>query len=247
MTIVEPPLLQLDDVAKTYGSLTVLDGVSLRVPRGQAVGVVGPNGAGKSTLLSVISGTERATRGTVVLAGQDVTRVGAARRAHLGVGRSFQVPRPFGGMTVFENALVAAQRGAGLSRRAAPEAALAALETTGMLARANEPARSLRLLDRKRLELTRALATAPQLLLLDEIAAGLTESETAELVATIQQLKATGLTIIWIEHVVQALLAVVDRLVCLAFGSLIRDGEPSDVLASREVLEVYLGSTAGAA
>lgn len=242
-----PGLLTLDTVTKSYGSVLVLDDISLTVPVGQALGIVGPNGAGKSTLLSVISGTEAASSGSVWLDGRDVSRVSAAARAHLGIGRSFQVPRPFGGLSVYENALVGANRGARLRRSQARDAALEALEVTGMLGRANEAAQSLRLLDRKRLELTRALATRPRLLLLDEIAGGLTESEAAELVGTVARLKDRGVTLIWIEHVVQALVQVVDRLVCLASGSLIKDGPPAEVLASREVLDVYLGSTAGAA
>lgn len=239
------PLLALDGIGKSYGSLLVLDDISLVVPAGQALGIVGPNGAGKSTLLSIVSGTEPAGRGRVEYDGEDVTRVSAARRAQLGVGRSFQVPRPFGGLTVFENALVGATRGARLRHRQARDAALDALEVTGMLGHANEPAESLRLLDRKRLELTRALATRPRLLLLDEIAGGLTESEADELLGTVQRLKDRGVTLVWIEHVVQALVQVVDRLVCLAFGTVISDGPPAEVLTSREVVEVYLGSTAG--
>lgn len=241
-----PPLLTLDGIGKSYGNLLVLDHLSLTVPAGQALGIVGPNGAGKSTLLSVISGSEPASRGQVDFDGQDIGRLSAGRRAQLGIGRSFQVPRPFGGLTVFENALVGATRGARLNRRQSRDAALEALEVTGMLVHANEPAESLRLLDRKRLELTRALATRPRLLLLDEIAGGLTESEAAELIGTILRLKQRGVTLIWIEHVVQTLVQVVDRLVCLAFGTLIKDGPPAEVLASREVVEVYLGSTAGA-
>ncbi|WP_316773396.1 ABC transporter ATP-binding protein [Streptomyces sasae] len=238
------PLLEVDHLAVHFGELRVLEDVELTVPRGQAVGIVGPNGAGKSTLLSAISGVERATAGSVRLAGRDVTRTSAAERCRLGVGRSFQIPRPFGDLTVFENALVGAERGARLRGDPAREQALRALETAGLLHLANKPAGFLPLLGRKRLELARALATGPELLLLDEIAGGLTEAEAEELVATVLSLKESGVTILWIEHVVKALVKVVDRLVCLAYGRIRVDGDPHEVLASDEVAEVYLGGTA---
>jgi len=237
------PQLVVDSVAKSFGALRVLDDVTFSVPAGQALGIVGPNGAGKSTLFSVISGVESADTGSVHISGQDVTHRGAAQRCRFGVGRTFQIPRPFVDLTVFENALVGAQRGAGLRGRAAHDRALAALASTGLTKYANDRAGTLRLLDRKRLELARALATEPRLLLLDEIAGGLTEAETTQLVATVLRLKADGLTIIWIEHVVNALTQVVDRLLCLAFGRVYVDGLPDEVMASQEVEEIYLGST----
>ncbi|WP_062314349.1 ABC transporter ATP-binding protein [Demequina rhizosphaerae] len=234
-------LLEVDSVAKSYGALDVLTAVHLSVPAGQALGIVGPNGAGKSTLLSVINGTERASAGTVRFAGRDVTAVGADARARAGMGRTFQIPRPFTHLTVFENALAGATAGAGLHGRAADDRALEALVLADMLDVANTPAGELPLLGRKRLELARALATDPQLLLLDEIAGGLTEAECDSLIATIRELHAQGITIIWIEHVVRALLAVVERLVCLASGVIVADGEPDAVMRSDEVQAVYLG------
>lgn len=244
MTATTKPLLHIAGVTKRFGALTVLDGVNLTIPDGQAVGIIGPNGAGKSTLLSVISGTERPTSGTIEISGIDVTHRDAASRCRDGVGRSFQIPRPFADLTVFENALVGAQRGAGLGGAAARTLALEALETTGMMHLANDKAGSLPLLGRKRLELARALATNPKLLLLDEIAGGLTDHEADQLVGTVLGLKERGISLIWIEHVVKALVQVVDRLVCLAFGSVYMDGDPHEVMASPEVLEVYLGGTA---
>jgi branched-chain amino acid transport system ATP-binding protein len=246
VTAVNPTsaLLHIESVTKRFGSLTVLDGVNLTIPDGQAVGIIGPNGAGKSTLLSVISGTERPTSGTIHISGADVTHRDAASRCRDGVGRSFQIPRPFADLTVFENALVGAQRGAGLRGGEARNLALGALETTGMMHLANDKAGSLPLLSRKRLELARALATDPKLLLLDEIAGGLTDHEADQLVGTVLGLKESGISLIWIEHVVKALVQVVDRLVCLAFGSVYMDGDPHEVMASPEVLEVYLGGTA---
>ncbi|MGV3712867.1 ABC transporter ATP-binding protein [Pseudolysinimonas sp.] len=229
-------------MAKSYGALKVLTDVDFTVPTGQALGIVGPNGAGKSTLLSVINGTERATSGSVHFDGRDVTRLGPEWRARHGIGRTFQIPRPFTNLTVFENALAGASYGAGLRGKAADERAIHALELSGMIELANTPAGRLPLLARKRLELARALATDPRLLLLDEIAGGLTEAECDSLVETISALRDEGITIIWIEHVVKALLAVVTRLVCLASGTLIADGEPDAVMASPEVRRVYLGS-----
>jgi len=235
-------LLLVRSVAKSYRNLRVLTEIDLAVPAGQALGVVGPNGAGKSTLLSVINGTERASAGSIHFDGQDVTRQGAEIRARSGIGRTFQIPRPFTHLTVFENALSGACYGAGLRGRAADEQALNALDLSGMLNQANIPAGELPLLARKRLELARALATNPRLLLLDEIAGGLTEAECESLVETITALHKSGMTIIWIEHVVKALVAVVDRLVCLASGSLIADGRPDAVMQSPEVRRVYLGA-----
>jgi branched-chain amino acid transport system ATP-binding protein len=220
----------------------VLTEIDLAVPAGQALGIVGPNGAGKSTLLSVINGTERASSGTVEFNGRDVTRLPPEVRARRGMGRTFQIPRPFTHLTVFENALSGASYGAGLRGRAADDQALHALELSGMLGVANTTAGKLPLLGRKRLELARALATNPRLLLLDEIAGGLTEAECDSLVETIISLRDSGITIIWIEHVVKALLAVVERLVCLAAGTLIADGRPDAVMSSPEVRKVYLGS-----
>lgn len=235
-------ILEVRSVAKSYGALQVLTDIDFTVPTGQALGIVGPNGAGKSTLLSVINGTERATAGSVHFAGRDVTRLGPEWSARHGIGRTFQIPRPFTHLTVFENALAGANYGAGLRGRAADDRAIQALELAGMIPLANTPAGRLPLLARKRLELARALATDPQLLLLDEIAGGLTEAECDSLVETITALRDQGITIIWIEHVVRALLAVVGRLVCLASGTLIADGDPGDVMASDRVREVYLGS-----
>ena len=216
--------------------------MTLEVRSGEAVGIVGPNGAGKTTLLDLVAGATRADRGAVFLGGRDVSSLGAAARSRLGIGRTHQVPRPFGGMTVFENALVAATMGARLRRRAAREKALEALELTGMLPLGNRAADTLGLLDRKRLELARALATAPQLLLLDEIAGGLTEPEALDLVEQIRQFHSGGLTIVWIEHVVHALLRVADRLICLAAGQVIADGEPQSVMSDPAVIDTYLGS-----
>jgi branched-chain amino acid transport system ATP-binding protein len=233
--------LEVDDVAKSYGSLVVLDSVWLAVEPGEAVGVVGPNGAGKTTLLDLLTGTSRCDSGQVRLYGRDVTRLAPPDRAKLGLGRTFQVPRPLGDLTVFENALVGATRAAGLRGRPAYAAAYEALENTGMTARANTKAGSLRLLDRKRLELARALAMRPRILLLDEIAGGLSDPETEVLIETIRAVNAGGTTIVWVEHVIRVLTAVATRLVCLADGRVIADGPPAQVLASDDVRAAFLG------
>jgi branched-chain amino acid transport system ATP-binding protein len=237
-------LLAVRGVSKRFGALHVLDDVTLEVRSGEAIGIVGPNGAGKTTLLDLIAGATRADAGAVQLDGRDLGSLRAAARCRLGMGRTHQIPRPFGGMTAFENVFVAATMGARLRGAEAQHKALEALEATGILALGNRRADTLGLLDRKRLELARALATAPRLLLLDEIAGGLTEPETLELVEHIRRLHAGGLTIVWIEHVVHALLRVTERLVCLAFGRIIADGEPQSVMREQAVIDAYLGSTA---
>jgi branched-chain amino acid transport system ATP-binding protein len=238
---VNPPALEVSHVAKSYGSLAVLISVSLEVAMGETVGIVGPNGAGKTTLLDLLTGTTRCDAGQVYLNGQDVTRVPPPLRARKGLGRTFQVPRPLGDLTVFENALVGATRAAGLRGRPAYAAAYEALESTGMTARANTKAGSLRLLDRKRLELARALAMRPRILLLDEIAGGLSDPETEVLIETIRAVNAGGTTIVWVEHVIRVLTAVATRLVCLADGRVIADGPPAQVLASDDVRAAFLG------
>jgi branched-chain amino acid transport system ATP-binding protein len=235
-------LLRADRLTKRFGRLVVLDEVSLTVADGEALGIVGPNGAGKSTLLDVINGVLQPDAGTITFAGRDVTRDDPARRCRAGIGRSYQIPRPFAGLTTFENVLAAATFGAGRRGRDAHDAAAGAMDRAGLTSRANTLAGTLPLLDRKRLELARAMATRPRLILLDEIAGGLTEAEVPALVDTIRRLPDDGVTVVWIEHIVHALLDVVNRLVCLANGRLIAAGAPSAVLARPDVQEVYLGT-----
>jgi branched-chain amino acid transport system ATP-binding protein len=241
------PLLEIDRVTKRFGQVVIAEDVSLAVSAGDTVGIVGPNGAGKTSLFGLISGDLAPDGGQVRFAGRTVTKLDAATRCRLGVGRTYQVPRPFGDMTVFENLLVAAQQGAGLRRRASYTAAVEALERTGISGQANVPAERLGLLQRKRLELARALATQPTLLLLDEVAGGLTDPEVAQLVEIVRGVNADGTAVIWIEHVVRALTAVVGRLICLSGGTFVGDGEPSAVLANPAVREVFLGTEVTAA
>ena len=239
-------LLEVVDLSKRFGALRVVQDFSFDVAEGEALGIVGPNGAGKTTLLSLVAGDLRADHGSVSLGGQDLTKLPAHVRCHRGVGRTAQIPRPFEGLTVFENVLVGSTFGTtGRLQGTREDAAVAALEQTGMLGKANVIAGSLTLLDRKRLELARALATQPRLLLLDEIAGGLTEAEVLELVETIKEIRSTGVSIVWIEHIVHALLRVVDRMMAVDAGRKLIDGDPQAVMASDEVRSVYLGDDLG--
>jgi len=238
------PLLALHAVGKAYGALQVIDGISLAVEEGETLGILGPNGAGKTTLFNLVSGDARADRGRVEYAGRDVTALPPHQRCRAGIGRSYQVPQPFGAMTVFENLVTAACFGARLPERAAWKTAHEVLEQTGLAAHANQPAGGLTLLNRKRLELARALATRPRLLLLDEIAGGLTEHEARELVAELRRIKARGVTMVWIEHVVHALLSIADRLFVIDFGRKLAEGAPQAVMNDAEVRRVYMGMEA---
>ena len=235
------PMLSLQQVSKSFGSLKVADDVSFDVPEGQALGIIGPNGAGKSTLFNLVTGNLMPDSGTISFDGRDVTKAPAMRRCLGGIGRSFQIPQPFEKLTVFENLVVAATHGRAAAETAVTGICAEVLERTGLLPKANATSGSLSLLERKRLELARAMATGPKLLLLDEIAGGLTEGECQSLVETIRDIRAEGVTIIWIEHVLHALNSVVERLLVLDFGRIIGIGDPTEIMESREVKEIYLG------
>jgi branched-chain amino acid transport system ATP-binding protein len=234
--------LELQGVSKRYRDMVVIPNLTLAVGIGEFVGVIGPNGAGKTTLFGLISGNLRCDSGKVLFDGQDVTALGADARCRVGIGRTFQIPQPFHGMTVFENALVAATFGAALRGKQAQFKAREALVQCGLDHVGELPAGRLTLLQRKRLELSRALATEPRLLLLDEIAGGLTDAEVNELLELVTAIHKSGVTVIWIEHLVHALVSSADRLLVLAEGKLLGDGGPESVLQSREVRDVYLGS-----
>jgi len=240
-------LLEIEHVTKRFGQVVIADDLSFSIGAGDVVGIVGPNGAGKTSLFGLISGDLAPDAGAIRFAGRPVARLDSAARCRLGIGRTYQVPRPFGDMTVFENLLVAAQQGGGLRRRPSYAVAVEALERAGMTGHANVPAERLGLLQRKRLELARALATRPTLLLLDEVAGGLTDPEVAQLAEIVRAVNADGIAVIWIEHVVRALTAVVSRLICLAGGKFVGDGLPSSVLADPAVREVFLGTDVTAA
>ncbi len=235
-------ILEATGIVKRFGAFTAVAGVDFHLDRDEAVGIVGPNGAGKTTLLNVLAGAYPPTAGSVRLDGTDVSRLDAASRCRLGVARSHQVPRPFSDMTVFENVFVAASAGGGRGGARAYDTVIESLQLCGLLPIANRQAATLGLLDRKRLELARALGTGPQVLLLDEIGAGLTDSEASELVAIIRELRARSIAIVWIEHILHVLLQVVERLVCMDAGAVIAQGAPDVALAHPAVIEAYLGS-----
>jgi branched-chain amino acid transport system ATP-binding protein len=237
-------LLALHAVSKSYGALKVTDDITLSVSEGETLGILGPNGAGKTTLFNLISGDVRVDAGRIEYEGRDVTGLKPHQRCHAGIGRSYQVPQPFGNMSVFENLVTAACFGAQQSEREAWNTAHEVLEQTGLMPYANQPAGGLTLLNRKRLELARALATRPKLLLLDEIAGGLTEHEAKQLVEELQRIKSRGVTMIWIEHVVHALLSLADRLFVINFGQKLAEGEPRAVMNDSEVRRVYMGMEA---
>ena len=237
-------ILRLDNLTKSFGSLKAVDGVQLEVAPGEALGIIGPNGAGKTTLFNLVTGLLKPDTGTVWFGGRNITHAPPRARCIAGIGRSFQIPHPFENLTVFENLLVAAIHGRRQREPQVVDACGEILERTGLIAFANRRAGTLNLLGRKRLELARALAGAPRLLLLDEIAGGLTEAECAELVELVQGIKQSGVTIVWIEHIVHALVEVVSRLVVLNFGRKIVEGEPRSVMLSDEVREIYMGIAA---
>jgi len=234
-------LLELHGVSKSFGPVRAVQEVSLHLSDGEALGIVGPNGAGKTTVLNLIGGTIRPDAGAIAFDGRDVTRLATHERCRLGIGRTFQVPRPFGGLTVYENVLVAHTYGRGRSLRQGKADCLPVLERVGLAPKANALAGSLTLLERKRLELARAIVLKPRVLLLDEVAGGLTDPEVAVLVALVLGLREEGVAIIWIEHIVHALLSVVDRLLALAQGRPLIEGDPAEVMASPVLRDVYLG------
>jgi branched-chain amino acid transport system ATP-binding protein len=238
----ETALLELNRVSKSFGRVVVADELSLTVAAGDVLGIVGPNGAGKTSLFGLISGDLAPASGEIRFDGHPVTRLDAAARCRRGIGRTYQVPRPFGDMTVFENVLVAAQQGARLRRQASYQRAAAVLDRTGLAREANTASERLGLLQRKRLEVARALATGPRLILLDEVAGGLTDPEVAQLVSIVRGIRDEGIAVVWIEHVMRALTAAVDRMICLAAGSFVADGRPAEVLADPAVREVFLGT-----
>jgi branched-chain amino acid transport system ATP-binding protein len=235
------PILSLEKISKRFGAIVVASEIDLVLAEGEALGVIGPNGAGKTTLFGIAAGTVAPDAGRVIFAGVDITRLTPERRCRLGLARSFQIPQPFSGMTVFENVVVAAAFGGGRSERDVYGECVDVLARCGLADKANRPAGTLTLLDRKRLELARALATRPRVLLLDEVAGGLTEHECADLVALIKAVRRTGVSIVWTEHVVHALIAAVDRLVVLHGGTFIAEGEPRAVIRLPAVADVYMG------
>jgi len=234
-------ILTVENAVKDFGALRVCNEISFELAGGSALGILGPNGAGKTTLLNLISGDLTLSSGRIIFDGQDVTKVPANRRCTMGIGRTSQIPRPFTGMTVYENILIGAMYGHRKSEADSYDICKDVLARTGLLPQWNEVAGNLRLLDRKRLELARAMATQPSLLLLDEIAGGLTEHEVQDLILTIKDIQSQGVTLIWIEHIVHALLSVVDRVMAIDFGNTLAEGTPDEVVNSEAFRQVYFG------
>ena len=234
-------ILSFEHVNAGYGRVQILNDLSFEMKRGEVYGVIGPNGCGKTTMFNALIGLIIPTKGKIAYDGHDVTKTNAAARCKLGIGRTYQVPRPFEGMSVFENVLVASVHGAGHSEKDGRRVALEALKLTELYEKREIRAGELTLLDRKRLEIARALGTGPKLLLLDEVAAGLTEAEVQDVMKMVANLKAAGYSIIWIEHVIQTMVESTDTLMCMSEGHNLLVGEPLEVMNSKLVEEVYLG------
>lgn len=233
------PTLAVENLQKRYGVKTVVDMVTFAANAGECLGIIGPNGAGKTTLFNLLDGSVRANGGTVALDGDDISDLAQYRRARRGIGRAFQIPRPFVGLTVFENVLAGAMHGPVIAR-SPRRRALEILDRVGLADKRDLVAGALPLLDRKRLELAKAMSVGTRLLLLDEIAGGLTELEVLELVDIVNALKRDH-AVIWIEHIAHALVAAADRILVLHFGAKLIEGAPAEVMASPIVQEVYLG------
>ncbi len=234
-------ILEFNNVTAGYGRVQILHDLTFEVKKGEVFGVIGPNGCGKTTMFNALIGLITPTQGHIVFNGRDVTKMSANDRARLGIGRTYQVPRPFEKMSVYENVLVAAVHGAGLSEKAAQPKCMEALKLTGLYDKREILSGTLTLLDRKRLEIARALGTQPILLLLDEVAAGLTEAEVADVMKMVADLKSAGFSIIWIEHVIETMVNSTDHLMCMSDGTQLLIGDPLEVMNSKLVEEVYLG------
>ncbi len=235
-------ILVVNNLQKRFGRLVAVDDLSLEVKAGEILGMMGPNGAGKTTVFNLLTGIIKPDGGTITFKGKDITQESPSGRCQRGLGRTYQIPQPFDKMSVFENLLVAAVHGGGLRERQARDEIYDNLEMIGLFPKKNEFAGGLPLLDRKRLELGRALATQPSLILLDEVAGGLTEAETAQVLSIVKQIQNKGISIIWIEHIMMMMSEGVDRLLVISEGRWLKCGHPGEVMCSEEVLECYLGA-----
>jgi branched-chain amino acid transport system ATP-binding protein len=242
----ELPLLRIDAVTKRFGGFVALDDVSVDIRPGERFGLIGPNGSGKTTLINCISGAMRAEVGTVVFRGEDITRLPAHIRTRRGIARSFQIPRPFKSMTVAENLMVALDFAAigddfvvAAQRR---DTVMSILTQTGLAAKADLSTTGLSQVELRKMELARAMATHPKLLISDEAMAGLSSSEVDEVLDLLIKLAGQGITIIMIEHIMQAVMRFSQRVMCLDAGKIIAIGAPAEVMANQRVQEAYLGT-----
>jgi branched-chain amino acid transport system ATP-binding protein len=235
-----PWLLETRNVSQHFGGVVANRDVSIAVARGEILGLIGPNGAGKSTLFNLIAGVARPTRGSVWFEGEDVTALPATARCTRGIARTFQVVKSFDGMTVIDNVTVGSLVRT-TSVRAAREKAYEVLEFTGLRARAQARAGSLTPAEKRRLEIARALATAPKLLLLDEVLTGLTQSEAKKGVELVRRVRDAGVTILMVEHVMEIVMPLVDRAIVLDLGRVLAAGKPADIVRNPDVITAYLG------
>ena len=235
-------ILTVKNLGISFGSNEVLKSVNFSLQQGKVLGVIGPNGAGKTVMLNVLTGILKPTKGNIIYQDRDITTQSVTERCYAGIGRTFQVPRPFEKMTVFENIMVGGVFGSGLTEKQAKIKAKEIAKTIGFEGKLGWFAGKLGLLDRKLLEIGRALATNPQILLLDEVGGGLTEREVEKVIQLVKKVQKQGISIIWIEHIIRTMLEGTDTVMLLANGVDIICGNPYDVMHSREVRDVYMGS-----
>ena len=235
-------ILAVKNLTKEFGRLKAVDDLTFEVRKGEILGVMGPNGAGKTTVFNLLTGAYEADSGSVLFKDKEIINEAPAKRCRRGIGRTYQIPRPFDKMTVYENLLVGAVHGGGMSEKKAKGKVLDILDLTNLLPKKDILAGGLPLLDRKALELGRALATQPELILLDEIAGGLTEKEAHHVLGIVKKIWEQGMTIVWIEHILAMMSEGADRLLVITQGRFLKCGDPQQVMNSDEVMECYLGA-----
>jgi branched-chain amino acid transport system ATP-binding protein len=234
-------ILEVKSLSKSFGKLTAVNDLSFSLAQGEILGMMGPNGAGKTTVFNLLTGTFLPDNGQVTFKGEDITKLSPSKRCRKGIGRTYQIPQPFNKLTVYENLLVGAVHGGGFKEKEARERIDEILNIVGLYAKKNQLAGGLPLLNRKALELGRAMATDPQMILLDEVAGGLTEAETENILQIVQEINKRGVSIIWIEHILMTMSRGVDRLLVITQGSYLTSGLPEEVMNSNDVMVSYLG------